>query len=123
MTILVVALGAAIGAPARYILDQFVQSKHDSVFPWGTLLVNVLGSFVLGATAAATLSGSTSQTIYLLVGTGLCGALTTFSSFAFETVRLLESGSLLEAGLNAAVSIVIGLAAAAAGWWLAGALW
>lgn len=123
MTVLVVALGAAIGAPARYLLDQFVQSKHDSVFPWGTLLVNVLGSFVLGVTAQAALSGSASQTVYLLVGTGLCGAFTTFSSFAFETVRLLETGSLLEAGLYAAISVAIGLAAASAGWWLMATLW
>lgn len=123
MTLLAVALGAAVGAPARYLLDRFVQSRHDSVFPWGTLLVNVLGCFVLGVATQASLAGALNQTGYLLVGAGLCGAFTTFSSFGFETLRLLEEGALLEAGLNSVVSVVAGLAAAAAGWWLAGALW
>lgn len=123
MTLLAVALGAAVGAPARYLLDRFVQSRHDSVFPWGTLLVNVLGCFVLGVATQASLAGALNQTGYLLVGAGLCGAFTTFSSFGFETLRLLEEGALLAAGLNSVVSVVAGLAAAAAGWWLAGALW
>ena len=116
MTIALVLLGGALGAPLRYVTDLMVQSRHDGVFPWGTFTVNVVGSLVLGAAAAATtLDGAPSWTL-TLVGTGFCGALTTFSTFGFETVRLVEEGSWLEAGTNAVASLVVGLAACALGW-------
>jgi CrcB protein len=109
VTLLLVFLGGAAGAPARYILDRLVQRRHDSVFPWGTLTVNLIGSAVLGALLAASLP----KDVALLAGTGFCGALTTFSTFGFETIRLLEDGSVLEAALNAAASLLLGLLAAA----------
>ncbi len=116
MTIALVLLGGALGAPLRYVTDLLVQARHDSVFPWGTFIVNVVGSLVLGgAAAAATLHGAPSWTL-TLVGTGFCGALTTFSTFGFETVRLVEEGSWLEAGTNAVASLLVGLAACALGW-------
>ena len=116
MTVALVLLGGAMGAPVRYLTDLLVQTRHDSVFPWGTFIVNVSGSLVLGAVAAAaTLHGAPSWTL-TLVGTGFCGALTTFSTFGFETVRLVEEGSWLEAGTNAVASLVVGLAACALGW-------
>ena len=117
MTVLLVLLGGAVGAPARYLADRAVQRRSDSVFPWGTLCVNVIGSLVLGAVAAVVYAGSAPEWVLTLVGTGFCGALTTFSTFGYETVRLLEDGARGEALANAAVSLVVGMLACAAGWW------
>ncbi|HEY9474089.1 MAG TPA: fluoride efflux transporter CrcB [Mycobacteriales bacterium] len=123
MTALLVALGTAIGAPLRYAVDRFVQQRHDGVFPWGTFVVNVLGSLVLGIVTYAVTIGAWPDTVTVLVGAGLCGGFTTFSSFCFETWRLLEAGAVLEAELNLVASLLAGLAAAAGGWLLAGAIW
>jgi len=121
MTVVLVVLGAVIGAPTRYLADLMVQSRHDSVFPWGTFVVNVMGSFVLGAVAAAVAVQGAPTWVLTLVGTGFCGALTTFSTFGYETVRLLEEGDWREATLNVAGSLAVGLAACALGWWLVSA--
>jgi CrcB protein len=117
MTILLVAAGAAVGAPLRYLVDRSVQRRRDSVFPWGTLTVNVIGSFVLGL-----LTITTEQTTTLLFGTGFCGAFTTYSTFGYETIRLAEDGARLYAGLNVLVSLGAGLAAATLGVLLARSL-
>jgi CrcB protein len=116
VTIVLVLLGGAVGAPLRYLTDLFVSARHDSVFPWGTFAVNVAGSFVLGAVAAAVSTHDVPSWVLTLVGTGLCGALTTYSTFGYETVRLVEEGSWLEAGLNAGASLAVGLGACALGW-------
>lgn len=115
---LAVALGAAIGAPARYFTDRYVQSRTASVYPWGTLTVNVVGSLALGALVGSGASG----TIVALVGTGFCGALTTYSALGYETHRLLRDRSLLLAALNVVGSLVAGLAAAGLGYWVAAAV-
>jgi CrcB protein len=117
-----VLLGGAIGAPMRYLTDLLVQSRHDSVFPWGTFTVNVLGSLVLGITAAVVVDLAPPAWVLALVGTGLCGALTTFSTFGFETVRLLEEGSVLTAAANCVASLAVGLGACAGGYAAAAAL-
>jgi len=109
VTVLLVALGAAVGAPLRYLADRAVQARHDSVFPWGTLTVNAVGSFVLGCLIGA------SGPLFALLGTGLCGALTTYSTFGYETVQLARTGSRLYALLNVVGSIAIGLLCAWAG--------
>ncbi|GAB2849651.1 fluoride efflux transporter CrcB [Actinoallomurus bryophytorum] len=114
MTVILVFLGGTIGAPARYLLDRAVQRRHESVFPWGTLTVNLIGCLVLGVLTGA--SQSLPKDLVVFAGTGFCGALTTFSTFGFETTRLLEEGSLLEAGLNALGSLVLGVLAAALGY-------
>jgi CrcB protein len=103
---LLVLAGAAVGAPLRYLTDRAVQRRHDSVFPWGTFTVNVAGSFVLGL-----LTGVSSAHTWLLLGTGLCGALTTYSTFSYETLRLYESGARGYAAANVAGSLAAGLGA------------
>lgn len=115
MTVAMVLLGGAIGAPLRYLTDLLVQSKHDSVFPWGTFTVNVLGSLILGVTAALVAGLGAPTWVLALVGTGFCGALTTFSTFGFETIRLLEQGSVLTAVTNSMASLVVALLACAGG--------
>ncbi|GGO61177.1 fluoride efflux transporter CrcB [Nonomuraea cavernae] len=122
MTVLLVFLGGAIGAPARYLIDRYVQSRRRGVFPWGTLTVNVLGSLVLGFLLGMGAGAGLPAQVLLLVGTGVCGALTTFSTFGFETLRLLEEGAVTEAVLNAAGSLVLGVLAAFGGYLLGGLL-
>ncbi|MEV6106876.1 CrcB family protein [Streptomyces sp. NPDC051940] len=113
MNWLLVALGAAVGAPLRYLADRAVQARHDSVFPWGTFVVNAAGSLLLGALAGTALAGSSS--LRLLLGTGLCGALTTYSTFSYETLRLTERGWRFLAAANVAGSLLVGLGAAVLG--------
>jgi fluoride exporter len=122
VTALLVVAGAVVGAPLRYLTDLFVQRRHDSVFPWGTLCVNAAGSLVLGATAGAVSAAGSPGWLLPLLGTGFCGALTTFSTFGFETIRLVEDGAVLEAGLNVLASVGIGLIACFGGWAMAATL-
>lgn len=122
MTVLLVLVGGAVGAPLRYVVDLLVQARHDSVFPWGTFAVNAVGSLVLGVTAGAVSATDGPDWVLTLVGTGFCGALTTFSTFGLETVRLVEEGSFVEAGLNAVASLALSLVLCVAGWWVANGL-
>jgi CrcB protein len=85
------------------------------VFPWGTLVINVSGSLLLGVITGLALHHGLSASDKIVVGTGFCGAYTTFSTFSFETVRLVEEGALAEAFRNAAGTLMAGAAAAAAG--------
>ncbi|MGW4353394.1 fluoride efflux transporter CrcB [Nocardia sp. NPDC004582] len=118
MTGLLVILGAMVGAPVRYLTDRAIQTRHDSVFPWGTLTVNLVGCLILGALTGAAASSPT----YALLGTGFCGALTTYSTFGYETIRLTEERSYLYAALNVTVSVIAGLGAALLGFTTAHAL-
>ena len=115
---LLVAAGAAVGAPLRYLTDRLVQSHRGGVLPLGTLTVNLVGSLILGAVIAATLAGSTPTTVQVVIGTGFCGALTTYSTFSYETVRLLQEHANRAAIANTALTIIGGIAAAAAGFTL-----
>jgi fluoride exporter len=117
---LLVAVGAAVGAPCRWLLDRAVQGRRGGVLPVGTLVVNVLGSLLLGALLAATLRVDGPEQLVALVGTGFAGAFTTFSTFAYETVVLLDEGSSAIALANVALGVTAGIAAAFGGWWLAG---
>ena len=116
---LLVGLAAALGAVARYVLDQAVAQKHDSAFPWGTWVINVSGSFVLGLITGFALHHGLNAHVVSVLGTGVCGGYTTFSTFNVETIRLTEDGSLTGAVGNIAGSIAAGLLAAAAGLGLA----
>lgn len=107
MTVLLVAAGAAVGAPLRYLTDRAVQARHDSVFPWGTLSVNVVGCLLLGLLTALPLAAP----VAALLGTGFCGALTTYSTFSYETFRLVQDRAWLLATLNVTISLLTGLGA------------
>lgn len=123
MSLLLVAVGAAVGAPLRYLMDRTVQARHRSRFPWGTLTVNVTGCFVLGLVTGGAAAGAVPAGVATLLGPGLCGALTTYSTFGYETVRLAAERAPLLAVANAAGSIAAGLGAAALGVVAAGAIW
>ena len=110
MSLVFVIIGGLVGAPTRYLTDRFIQSRHDTAFPWGTFTVNIVASFILGVVMAV---GSTP--VKLAVGTGFCGALSTYSTFAYENVRLAEGRMTRLALGNATLSVLVGLAAAFAG--------
>jgi fluoride exporter len=120
--VLAVLAGGMIGAPARYVADRLIQGRHDNVFPWGTFAVNMAGSAVLGFVLGAQRHLGLPPAVFALVGTGFCGGLTTFSTFGYETLRLLEDGAVGEAGMNVLGSLVVGVLLAWLGFRLAVAL-
>ncbi|MFJ8349574.1 fluoride efflux transporter CrcB [Streptomyces sp. NPDC094153] len=122
MNWLLVVLGAVVGAPLRYLTDRAVQSRHDSVFPWGTFVVNITGCLILGLLTGAAAAGVAGPRLQLFLGTGLCGALTTYSTFSYETLRLTETGAGFYALANVVAGVGAGLGAAFAGAWIAGGL-
>ncbi|HZP49824.1 fluoride efflux transporter CrcB [Actinocrinis sp.] len=115
MLAVAVGLGAAFGAVLRYVLDQAVARRRAGVFPAGTWLINISGSLVLGLLAGLAAHHGLATSAVAIVGTGVCGGYTTFSTFSFESVRLMEEGSGLVALANLAGSVAAGLAAAAVG--------
>lgn len=123
MTLLLVVLGAAVGAPLRYVVDRTVQLRHGSDFPWGTCTVNLVACLALGVVTGAVVSGAAGSDVNALVGTGLCGTLSTYSTFSFETLRLAETDNRTLAFLNVAVSVGAGLGAAIVGAAIAATIW
>ncbi|WP_044370417.1 fluoride efflux transporter CrcB [Streptomyces noursei] len=123
MNWVLVVIGAMVGAPLRCLTDRSVQRRHDTVFPWGTFTVNVTGSLILGLLTGAVAAGAASPHVQLLAGTGLCGALTTYSTFSYETLRLSQDGAGFLAAANVVGSIVAGLGAAFVGATLAQTIW
>ncbi len=123
MGLVLVMLGAAVGAPLRYLTDRAVQRRHDTIFPWGTFTVNVIGSLILGAVIGAARAGAAPREVQLGLGVGFCGALTTYSTLSYETLRLAEGGARFFAAANVVASIVAGLGAAFVGAAISQALW
>lgn len=108
--IALVATGGAVGASMRYIVNVMFASRGWTGFPWHTLLVNLLGAFLLGLLAAVSVERGLIDTRWLLfLGTGVLGGFTTFSALSYETVLLVENGDALPALLNAVGSVVAGV--------------
>jgi CrcB protein len=115
-----VALGSAIGGVARYLLGGLAQRLFDTTFPIGTLLINISGSLLLGAFVRyATETPTFSPDLRAFLTIGLCGGYTTFSTFSYETVVLLEDGEWTRAGLYAGASVLLALAGTLLGFMLA----
>ena len=107
--ILMIALGASIGANLRYGLSNWAAQHWGTTFPYGTMLINVLGSFAIGLVVILSMRLAVSNTWRLLIVTGLLGGFTTFSTFSYETYSLLVTGSWIEAGLNLLGSVGLGM--------------
>ncbi len=103
-------VAAAVGAPLRYAVDTYVGDRARGAFPWGTFVINATGSFALGVLTGLALYHAFPTTPKVVLGTGFCGAYTTFSTFTFETVRLVEESEVGEALRN-----VVGTALTCAG--------
>ncbi|MCX5094198.1 fluoride efflux transporter CrcB [Streptomyces sp. NBC_00365] len=115
ITLLAVGAAAAVGAVARYVLDQYVQYRRPGLFPRGTWLINITGSYVLGIVMGLGARHGLSDQAVHIAGVGFCGAYTTFSTFSYELVHLREKGQVRKSLLYGASSLVVGLSAAAAG--------
>ena len=112
---LLVGVAGAVGAPLRYLVDTLISRRIEGAFPLGTLVVNVSGSFVLGLLSGLAIYHGLPSTDKLVVGTGLVGAYTTFSTFSLETVTLFEEGETRLAAGDVIANGLVGAAAAAAG--------
>jgi len=120
---ILIGLGGFIGANARYLVSTFVAKNLDPALPWGTLIVNVTGSFVIGVFLVWTTERILTDPAYrLLIAVGFCGAYTTFSSYAFETVRLMEQGHYLSATGNFFINNLLAVLGVIAGMTLARSL-
>lgn len=108
-------VAGAVGAPVRYLIDGTIGDHTEGAFPWGTFVINVSGSLLHGFLTGLALYHGFPKTPKVVLGTGFCGAYTTFSTFTFETVRLVEEGALIDALRNAFASLALCAAAAAAG--------
>jgi CrcB protein len=108
-------VAAAVGAPLRYLVDGAIAERAEGVFPWGTFVINASGSLVLGVLTGLSLYHAFPKVSKVILGTGFCGAYTTFSTFTYETVELLEEGALNEAARNALGTLIVGAGAAALG--------
>ena len=108
-------VAGAVGAPLRYLVDIAITERVKGAFPWATFVINVSGSFLLGLLIGLGLHHGLPKTARVVLGVGFCGAYTTFSTFAFETVRLFEEGEPVAACRYAAGTIFVGALAAAAG--------
>lgn len=115
-TITYVAVGSVIGGVGRFLLQQFVQRRIESTFPYGTLVVNLLGCFVIGVVVGLADKGNLmSPQTRIFWATGICGGFTTFSSFINENHSMLLDGELLNTFAYITISIVAGLTATALG--------
>ena len=108
-------IAAAVGAPLRYLVDGAIAERAEGVFPWGTFVINASGSLVLGVLTGLDLYHAFPKVPKVILGTGFCGSYTTFSTFTYETVELLEEGALNEAARNAFGTVLVGAGAAALG--------
>ena len=115
---LAVGGAGAAGAVARYLVDSWVRRRTRTVLPLGTLVVNVAGSFVLGLLAGFALTHVGSTTAKTVVGTGFCGGLTTWSTAAWETVRLAQDDSVRDSVVFTVANLVLSFLAGAAGLFL-----
>jgi len=119
MTWLLVAAGGAAGAVSRFAIGQAVTARPPGAFPWATFGINVIGSLALGVVMALTPDSEPGWRLRALLGIGFCGGFTTFSTFSYETLGMLEARAYGTAAGYVLGSVLAGLAAAAAGLWLA----
>jgi fluoride exporter len=110
-----IGVGGALGAAGRYLLGNFIKKKNPGDFPLGTWVINISGSFLLGVLYKLHLTKEITDLVWLFVGIGFCGAYTTFSTFGYETITLLQSNKNKLAGLYVLSSVIVSIGTAAIG--------
>ncbi|UKA48646.1 fluoride efflux transporter CrcB [Arthrobacter sp. FW305-123] len=115
MTVILLALAGGIGAAARFVVDGAIRQRFKTALPWGTILINITGSFALGVLAGAVMRGHASESVFLILGTGFLGGYTTFSTASLETIRLIQSGRTGVALINGLGSMAASVLSATAG--------
>jgi fluoride exporter len=114
--LLLIGMAGGIGSIARFLCQKYAQAWYPQSFPYGTLIVNVLGCFLIGVFYGLSEKGNILTPEWrLMLTTGFCGGFTTFSSFAYENVTLMKNGDFLYVGLYTASSVILGIAATFAG--------
>jgi CrcB protein len=111
VNVLLVAIGEAIGAGARYLAGLWIAAHFGANFPWGTFFVNVTGSFLIGIVLVLVQGGTLPAGARLFVAIGILGGYTTFSSFSYETLQLLDNGDVMPVLLNTLGQLLLGLLA------------
>jgi len=111
MEFIIVAIGAGLGGGIRYWISEYISKIFPALFPYGTLVVNLLGSIILGILIFGFHEkGNLSPSLKLFIGVGFCGGLTTFSTFSYETFHLIKSAEFLFASLNILLNVSLTLA-------------
>lgn len=118
MTPLYIALAGGLGAAGRFVADGLIRTVAGRKFPWGTLTINIVGSFILGILTGLVLYRHGGANVKLIAGTGFCGGFTTFSTASFEAARLIEEKRIGATMLQILANAVFSLTAAAIGIWL-----
>lgn len=117
----IVGIGGFVGSALRYYLSVLIKVSSHQIFPWGTLVINLLGCFVFGLMFSLFHRwGSSHSSWCLLLTTGVCGGFTTFSTFANESMQMLQGGNIMGFASYVVASILIGLALIALGYWIVG---
>ena len=118
-SIFIVGIGSFIGGAIRYIISTLMKTSCNTFLPWGTLAVNLIGCFIIGALYALfSKHTSTSNSLFLLLTTGFCGGFTTFSTFANESLQMLQNGNIGGFITYILLSLIAGLALVALGYWI-----
>ncbi|WP_369744769.1 fluoride efflux transporter CrcB [Paenarthrobacter sp. AMU7] len=118
MTVILLALAGGLGAAVRFVVDGFVRARLKTALPWGTVIINVSGSLLLGFLAGLVMRGQAPESLLLILGTGFLGGYTTFSTASLETIRLVQSGRTALAVINGLGTMAVSVVAAAAGVWI-----
>lgn len=118
-SLFIVGLDSFFGGGLRYYISTLMRNCCNQVFPWGTLMVNLIGCFIFGVLFAVFhKSGTTHSPWYLFLTTGLCGGFTTFSTFANESIQMLQGGEFISFAYYVAASIILGFALITFGYWI-----
>lgn len=116
----IIGLGGSLGAAARFIMGNLISNRTQKVYPFpiGTWVINITGSFLLGLITQLYLSNHIGESLLLFGGVGFCGAFTTFSTFGYETITLIQSNKIKLAIIYVLSSIIVGFISAMIGFYI-----
>lgn len=110
-----IGIGGSLGAGCRYLLGNYIKKKNPGQFPLATWVINITGSFLLGLLYKLHMTNEIMDWVWLFCGIGFCGAYTTYSTFGYETITLMQSNKIFLAGLYVLTSVIVSIVAASIG--------